>query len=274
MLYRVVFQGRAVKGMDTVEVRREFMRVTGLSESVTEHLFTGMPKVLKRQVSEADAERISQTLRAIGAVVTVERELAPVPGVRAAGVTPLTTPTVAPAVTPPLIDGMPTEVAASAAPSRKRPSRRTVIAGVLLVLLAVLAAPAYEDLVLRLRNKPKDVPTAPVRKATADSEPAPEAPVFNPAALHGSWRCTNQTTGVSTYWVYLPDGALVYQGDDLKHGERAITGPDFPVRWTLDPEWLTWDFEAKPPLRFVLLELSPARLYYRDPKADVTRCQR
>jgi hypothetical protein len=165
--------------------------------------------------------------------------------------------------------------AAAAAPPRNGRSRRTFIgAGVLLVLLAVAVAPAYEDLVLRLRNKPKPVPMAPVGKATAVSEPAPEAPVFNPAALHGSWRCTNQTTGVSTYWVYLPDGALVYQGDDLKHGERAITGPDLPVRWTLDPEWLTWDFEAKPPLRFVLLELSPARLYYRDPKADVTRCQR
>ena len=74
MFYRVVLQGQVAHGADVSEVKREFMRITALPSSVTDRLFGGMPKIIKRQVLEADAERIALTLRAIGAPATIERE--------------------------------------------------------------------------------------------------------------------------------------------------------------------------------------------------------
>ncbi len=87
MLYRVVLQGPRTGDENVAQVQRDFMRVTGLPENVTEQLFSAMPQVLKRNLPEADAQRIAQTLRAIGTVVTVEREQeAP----REAGINPAT----------------------------------------------------------------------------------------------------------------------------------------------------------------------------------------
>ena len=74
MFYRVVMQGRALGGADLNDVKRDFVRVTGLPVPVAEQLFGGMPQVIKRQVPQTDAERIVATLRAIGAAATVERE--------------------------------------------------------------------------------------------------------------------------------------------------------------------------------------------------------
>jgi len=54
---------------------REFARVTGMPQNVTEDLFAKAPQLLKDRAAEADAERIATTLRAIGAAVTVERDL-------------------------------------------------------------------------------------------------------------------------------------------------------------------------------------------------------
>ena len=74
MYYRVVMQGRALGGADIGEVKRHFVRVTGLPVTVAEQLFGGMPQVIKRRVAPTDAERIAATLRAIGAAATVEIE--------------------------------------------------------------------------------------------------------------------------------------------------------------------------------------------------------
>lgn len=75
MFYRVVLQGHAAGDHDLVMVKREFARVTGMPESVTDRLFAQTPRPLKERVPQADAERIAATLRAIGAAVTVERDL-------------------------------------------------------------------------------------------------------------------------------------------------------------------------------------------------------
>jgi len=75
MLYRVVMQGHTLGGADVAVVKQHFVRVTGLPAGVAEELFGGMPQVIKRQLSQTDAERIAATLRAIGAAAIVEREL-------------------------------------------------------------------------------------------------------------------------------------------------------------------------------------------------------
>src|SRR5690242_18941189 len=109
MFYRVVMQGRTVGGAELATVKREFVRVTGLPVRVADDMFGGMPKVIKRKVPQADAERIASTLRAIGAAATVEREVGVVDAEDATheGIEIIAAPlghgppTVAPGMTPP-----------------------------------------------------------------------------------------------------------------------------------------------------------------------------
>jgi len=57
MFYRVVMQGRTLGGADIEEVKKQFVRVTGLPMSVAEQMFGGMPQVVKRQLAQPDAWR-------------------------------------------------------------------------------------------------------------------------------------------------------------------------------------------------------------------------
>jgi len=274
MLYRVVIQGCAASGTDLEQVKREFVRVTALPKDVTDKLFDGTAKVLKRQVSGEDAERIAQTLRAIGAPTTVEPEPA-VSGEADGAIiaapparTPLGTPTYSPATSP-------APDAAPPAPPAPRTSRRKVVALSVLgaVLLAVLAAPVYDEWVRRMRSA--GASNAPPKKAATDTEAAaPQPRVFKASALEGPWRCTDQSSGVSTYWEYRADGSLLYFGDNLTRTESPQSGPGIPTSWSLDGDRLTWTFRDQPPLTLVLTELSLIRLDYRNGALSELRCLR
>jgi hypothetical protein len=102
----------------------------------------------------------------------------------------------------------------------------------------------------------------------------PEPRVFKASSLEGPWRCTDQSSGVSTYWDYRPDGTLRFFGDNVTRTERPQTGPDIPTRWALDGNRLTLSYESKPPLRLALIELTLVRLDYRNSALDEVRCLR
>jgi hypothetical protein len=78
MSYNVILQGSFGAGTDPAMVRRKFMALTGQTESVTERLFSGRPTVIKRQLSQADAQRIVSALHAIGADASLQQEAAQV----------------------------------------------------------------------------------------------------------------------------------------------------------------------------------------------------
>lgn len=270
MFYRIVLQSHAQQGVELEEVKRQFSSVTGLPASVTEQLFATAPTVIKRQVSQADAERISQTLRAIGANVTVEPVFhVPVP----VGLDPVTVPGLPMAAAaielPP-----PPEAEQAARPLLRRRATRLVKAVVAAVILAgaLVVAYQYEETLREARNSPRQVPVA--RKPAHAADAPPEVPAFKPAHIVGPWRCTDQNTGASTYWIYGEDGALAYYGDDANHGDKPIARPDLPIGWALDGNRLTWRYEAAPSRTVVLDTLVLMELDYRDAQGDAIRCRR
>jgi hypothetical protein len=89
-------------------------------------------------------------------------------------------------------------------------------------------------------------------------------PAFKPDHVVGPWRCTDQNTGASTYWVCGEDGALSYHGDDASHGDKPIVRPDLPIGWALEGNRLTWCYEAAPSRTVVLEALLLMHLDYRD----------
>ena len=266
MLYRVVLQGPRAGEGNAAHVQREFMRVTALPRHVTAQLFAQMPQVLNRGLHEADAERIAQTLRAIGAVVAVEREAAS----REGGLDPTTITPLAPQ--PDTIESPP----ASATPSARRRPHPSIlwVAGVaVLVIVATISAPSIENWLSTLRPKVK--PAAPTVAPKKAGTPAPQkAPDFNPTVVHGPWRCTEQRTGTTTYWLYAEDGALAYLGNEIAHGDKPIRGPDLPDTWSIASEQLMWRFATKPPQHFKLLDLSFMYLNYATDAGHETRCIR
>jgi hypothetical protein len=245
------------------------MRVTGLPENVTEQLFSAMPQVLKRNLPEADAQRIAQTLRAIGTVATVEREQeAP----REAGINPATISPLSPQQDALALP--PAETPAIAAPPSKRARYLLFsIGAAVLLALGIVAAPTVDVWVASLRSTTGRAQTAPAPKGPQAVAPA-EPRVFKPELASGPWRCTDQRTGVSTYWNYRDDGTLLYWGDDVAHGETAIPGPDNPVSWSITSERLAWRYADKPPRSFTLLELAFDRLDYTSPSTGTIYCRR
>ncbi len=220
MFYRVVMQGRTVGGADLAVVKREFVRVTGLPVNVADDMFGGMPKVIKRKLEEADAERIAGTLRAIGAAATIEREVGVVDDADDADegidiiAAPLGNgpPTVTPGMVPP----------PDVAPPRKRMQWLTtvrqkgpiVVGTVAIVGAAVYFAPEVSGWVSSFRTPAPAVPKAAARVEPGQSG-ATVAVAVNPSLLHGPWRCVDQQTGLGVYWNYGSDGALTFHGDVL-----------------------------------------------------------
>lgn len=275
MFYRVVIQGRTLGGADVGEVKQHFVRVTGLSARVAEDLFGGMPQVVKRQVSQSDAERIAATLRAIGAAATVEREL---PG------TEDETPEGILVVATPLNSGPPTVIpgmepaAAPSAPSRYRRWLQTLrenwtrlVGGAAIVAMAILAVPFALDLVTNVRQTPAPPPPA-VTKPAARAEPAVAAVELNETLLHGPWRCTDQSTGVSTYWTYGTEGAVVYHGDVLR--EQPAPGGTGPTGWKLDGERLSLTYPQRAADTYSVTELTLTRLRYGNERGLDIQCRR
>ena len=77
MSYQVLLQGRIAADADPTAVKRQFMALTGQTEIVTERLFSGSPTVIKRKLTQTDAERLAWALRTVGAEASAEPEAAP-----------------------------------------------------------------------------------------------------------------------------------------------------------------------------------------------------
>jgi hypothetical protein len=277
MLYRVVMQGHTLGGADVAEVKQHFVRVTGLPARVAEELFRGMPQVIKRQLSQTDAERIAATLRAIGAAAIVERELAG---------TEEQTPEGIRVVAAPLNAGPPTVIPGSVAlpvstpaPSRyarllraTRAKLPRIIGGAVLVAGAILLAPVADDLVRSLHRDSAPAQVAPKRTPAPDTaHPAP----MNAALLHGPWRCVDQRTGASTYWSYGEDGALIFHGDVLSDQPppRAIAA-SAPTGWKLEDRHLLHTFAQRAPDTYTVADLTLSRLRYGDERGLDIQCRR
>jgi hypothetical protein len=279
MLYRVVLQGHVAQGADVTEVKREFMRITALPSSVTERLFGGTRKVIKRQMPEADAERIALTLRAIGAAATIERELDAGPDVGPEGPATLA-PLVGSDPGPLLLDSPPVDAPVATKSSRWRALARRSLpwlaaAGVCMAL-APLAAPVVDEWVLRAPAVPP-ASLKPVPKATA-AEEKPELVPLKPENLHGPWRCTNQTTGRSLYWLYNADGTLDFFGEsDFASGKPLTASADVPTDWTLEGNHVTWSYASQGPHATVVntvLDLSLTKFNYIDSSRIPIACRR
>jgi hypothetical protein len=278
MFYRVVMQGRTLGGADVEEVKRQFVRVTGLPATVADGLFGGMPQVVKRQLTQADAERIAATLRAIGAAATVERELQgkedeTPEGIRVVA-TPLNAgpPTVIPGMEPP-----PVEIAPVSRQRRWLDTMREkwplILGGLALVAGAILLEPFAADLVGRMRRSPAPAPVA--------AKPAPPPEVVEPVTelnanfLQGPWRCTDQRTGASTYWSYAADGALIFHGDVLKEGGAPRgAAASAPTGWKLEGRRLLHTFAQRAPDTYAVADLTLTRLRYGDERGLEIQCRR
>lgn len=280
MFYRVVIQGRTLDGADVEEVKQKFVRVTGLPLRVAEELFGGMPQVIKRQVPQPDAERIAATLRAIGAAATVEREVPGAADEAPHGPVVITTPfNNGP---PTIIPGAVVVPEVSPAAARRIRLRRAMRSkwalgsgATIVVAAAILFAPYLEDLVGGWSSAPPPARVAPTRAATSAVEQAQAVPVINPALLQGPWRCTNQRTGVSTYWSYGAHGALTFHGDVLseKPPPRDIA-ESAPVGWTIVGPRLLHTYPQHAPDTYTLAQLSLTQLRYGGERGLEIECRR
>lgn len=273
MHYRVVLQGRTVAGADVEHVKREFVRVTGLPANVAESYFDGMPHQVKRQVSQADAERIAATLRAIGAAASVEREVAEGDEEDKGEIR---------IVANPLISGPPSIVpgmggAAMAAPVVSQPrwvrqvrERLPVIVGVILLVLgAIQLAPIVDDFIQTV--KPPAAPVVPTKRAAAAAAEEPVgAADLDVTLLYGPWRCTDQRTGIATYWAYQADGHVVYYGDTFKDGALvASTANDVPNAWKLAGDRLVFALPQGEIESFAVQALTLGNLRYGDARKRI-----
>jgi hypothetical protein len=278
MFYRVVLQGHVAHGADVTEVKREFMRITALPSSVTDRLFGGMPKIIKRQVLEADAERIALTLRAIGAPATIERESEAGPDAGPEG--PATLAPLGGTDTIAFHDSPPVETPVSSRASRWRAiawrSLPWLVASGVGLALVPAAAPFVEDWLGQARVTPMASPK-PVSKAVAHDV----KPVVVPAKaenLLGPWRCTSQSSGRSTYWLYNADGTLGFFGEsDFASGKPAIAAADVPTRWSLQGDKLAWTYAGDQPKAnavITVVDLSLMQFKYVDASREPFSCRR
>ncbi|MEO6566580.1 MAG: hypothetical protein ABIO63_11160 [Casimicrobiaceae bacterium] len=280
MFYRVVMMGRTIGGADLEEVKKQFVRVTGLPMNVAEQMFGGMPQVVKRQVARRDAERIAATLRAIGAVATVERELIDAADDSPAGIRVAATPLHN--GPPTIIPGMETAPVTTAAPSRYAQLLRKIrgkgiwLAGTAMLVPAVfLLQPFIGDYFASA--PPKPAPASPVAARAADQqELAPGAPLeVNLSWLRGPWRCTDQRTGESAYWSYVENGALIAHGDVLSDKPPPLTiSANAPTEWAIDGENLMHKYSQRPPDTYKLQGLTLTRLRYGDGRKLEIECRR
>jgi hypothetical protein len=278
MFYRVVIQGRTMKGADMDEVKRQFVRVTGLPVRAAEQILGGMPKVIKRKLPQPDAERIAATLRAIGAAATVEREQAGSEGETDEGFEVIATP---------LNSGPPTVVPGAVtlpgntpvAPRHRRLLRAVlakvphIVGGILLVGGAVLVAPVVDDFVADMRRAPASAPVAPAQAGPAEAVQTVQ--VLNANFLHGPWRCTDQRTGASTFWTYEPTGALTFHGDVFSErpARTSTDTPAQPVGWTLEGQRILHTLAEGASNAYTVGELTLSRFRYADSKLEI-QCRR
>jgi len=269
-------QGRTVGGADLATVKREFVRVTGLPVRVTDDMFAGMPKVIKRKAEQGDAERIAATLRAIGAAATVEREVGTSDAEDATdeGIE---------IIAAPLGNGPPTVAPGMAPPETPPPARRRtwvrdlreklpMLAGtVALVGAAVYFADEVSGWVSSFRAAPTAAAPKPAARA-AHAEDAPSAMTFNATLLHGPWRCVDQRTGLGEYWSYAPDGTLIFHGEVLSD-RPAAAASNVPIGWKLEGAKLIHK-HAEGQEAFKVASLTLSRLRYLGDRGLEIECRR
>ena len=276
MFYRVVMQGRTVGGVELATVKREFVRVTGLPVRVADEMFGGMPKVIKRKLAEADAERIAATLRAIGAAATIEREVGtPDDDESDEGIEIIAAPM---GHGPPtVIPGMVPQEAAS--PRSRRMAwlrdlgeKLPMVLGTCAVVGAgVYFAPEVSGWVSSFRPAPEVAkPKQAARPPAAESADADVQ--FNASLLHGPWRCVDQRTGLGVYWSYAADGSLVFHGDVLS--DRPATNAVAPTAWKLEGGKLVHRHEQGEVDAFKVAFLSLTRLSYVGERGLEIECRR
>lgn len=270
MLYRIVLHSKFPEGSDPATVKREFARVTGLTQDVTEQLFGPASTVIKRQVQRADAERIAATLRAVGVQTTVELEGGAPDNV------PLGDPTVAPA-----LDALAGAPAKPSSTKRLAGRLRTYTDVVLMVVALVGLGWALLQLYEYLHPPTdirKPVAKAPAARPTPAETVAPTAAPLKAANLEGPWRCTHQRTGLVQYWLYRGDGTLVFNGEtDFSKGEKPQQGPDVPTGWRLTGREVRWLYPGKPEdaaRANTVVDLTLTRFDFEDAKGDVISCRR
>ncbi len=74
MAYRVVLAGSVAPGRDIADVRARLATSTGQDLALATRLLSGTPNVIKRGVTQAEAERILAILTELGAVADIEDE--------------------------------------------------------------------------------------------------------------------------------------------------------------------------------------------------------
>ena len=275
MFYRVVLQGRAAGDQDMDTVKREFARVTGMPGDVTERLFARTPQPLKERVSQADADRIAATLRAIGAAVTVERDL--LASLEAADgrvheiVAPdhRGPPTVVPGSEP---------AAAAAPPTATQRLRRRLrpylplLIGAPVATAVLLALAPYVDNAVRALRPAEAARLEPVKPPPTQAPAPPARPVAG--LVHGPWRCTDQRTGLSEYWTFGAEGTLIFHGDKLKEGAARAGDPAIPSGWQLADDRLVFTFAQNAPVAYTVSDLNLTRLRYGDGRDFEIQCRR
>lgn len=275
MYYRVVIQGRTLGSADVEDVKRHFLRVTGLPSGFADNLFGGVPRVIKRQVAQSDAERIAATLRAIGAAATVERESATTEDESPEGIRIVASPLNGP---PTIIPGM-AGAATAAAPARHtrwlRAAREKLplLVGIgALGAAAILAAPYVDELTQQLR--PARVAPSPPAKPAAPVEGASGAAVaLNATLLHGPWRCVDQNNGTSTFWTYHDDGTLTAHGDVFKEGAPARLETALPMTWRIDGRRML-HVSAGSTATYTVADLTLMRVRYGNERGLEIACRR
>jgi len=283
MYYRVVLQGRTMGDANLDEVKRQVGRVTGLPPSIVAEWFTGAPHVVKRSLSQTDADRIVATLRAVGAAAVVERE-AGADDVSTEGVQTVAPPLHSgPSTISPASEGATAEAAGGDA--TKQPHavgwRRTVrdkwplfLGGIVLVGGIFVAVPITSDYFSSLRRAQAPAPATTKRSAPPEATKSP-LPVINAKLLVGPWRCTDQRTGVSAYWSYRDDGTLIFFGDALRDRPPP---PDpsgsTPTGWKLDGQKLLHASTKGPPETYIISALTLSRLRYGNDGGLEVECRR
>ena len=262
MFYRVVLQGRAAGDQDMDTVKREFARVTGMPGDVTERLFARTPHPLKERVSQADADRIAATLRAIGAAVTVERDLLASLEAADGRVHEIVAPDHR--GPPTVVPG--SEPAAAAAPptatQRLRRRLRTylpLLIGAPVATALLLALAPYVDNAVRALRPAEAARLEPVKPPPTQA-PAPAAP-RSASLLHGPWRCTDQRTGLATYWTFGAEGTLTYHGETFKERTPRVDDPSIPIGWQFADDRLVFTYAQKPAASYMSCKSKMAALW-------------
>jgi len=123
--------------------------------------------------------------------------------------------------------------------------------------------------------RPAAAPPRVAPKPSSVPETAELPSAMNANLMHGPWRCTDQRTGVSTYWSYVANGALILHGDVLTDGPppRGV-GASLPAEWKLEGNQLLHIFAQRAPDHYTVAELTLARLQYGDGRGLEIQCRR